>query len=436
MPSSKPVLNIVSAPKDAFLKSVEANPIFLNVTGAFDPGTQKQQFAEVLRTSFESYSQVNVGNILNAFDMTVMFMDDLTQHVVATGTNESLNTAWCEVNVTFNVGSNTETGLDSLTTEKGSMLVLKFFLASRKTQLIVDLNNTGIPVNDIEAFYALPDDIKAILDADLMKVQAGLAGATTAGNGDSSTGSQSNTVLIAAVASGGVIFVALGVVLLSHRHKNRVGMEAYGKESLTGDSSSYSDSSDAHAVKFVTGENGTEVKPAALHVRMQRERERQEKAVSANSTVSSYRTSETPTGNMTTGYANKGNGGTLSYSSGGEVHERALARLEDGPNLIASGALTCLDGEESVGALNEAYPEFDLYQMANSSPPPSPVWSVGNFSNTTPYSAEEDYIAARRRWHDEANDLELIALPDHGDSSDPESASHSHSDASSKIEKV
>jgi hypothetical protein len=385
------------------------------VTGDFDPKQEEAGFFEVIQTSFNLYCQAFIDKLLDEFDITVMFMEDLTQSNT-TGASGLPITSWCEVNVTFMIGSEIETDLDAFTVDKATQFVSRFFLSSQKTRLINGMGQAGIDLDDIQPFYVLPDDVQEKLKADSEQTKDEPMTQQSSSDG-------SKSALFVAVASGGVIFLALGAVLVSNRRRTR-NMNTYGKESHTGDGSSYSDGSASQAVSFVSGQGTSEVLPAALHVRNKRERERQ-LMMSSNSTVSSYRTTETACLSKKTKTAGEAFDGTAAYSTGQGVHETALVRLEDGPELVASGALTCLDGDESVGALNEAYPEFDLYQT-NASPPPSPVWSVDNFSNASPYSAEEDYLVARRRWHDEANDLELIALPDN--ESDVGSMSHfSHS---------
>ena len=112
-------------------------------------------------------------------------------------------------------------------------------------------------------------------------------------------------------------------------------------------------------------------------------------------------------------YAQSTDPGT-SDRDGGEASEtkedvsESFACLDEALDLIAATSLVDLDATESFGVLEDAYPEFEMYQAA----PPSPVWSYDNYSNMSPYSAEDEYLAARRCWHEEANDP-VASLPDH-----------------------
>lgn len=372
------------------------------MTGDFDPQVEAVNFFGIIETNFNPYSRAYMGDLLSDFDIDIMFMNDLTQ-MMEGADGSPVTTSWCEVNVTFTVDGATESDLDEFTVQAASDFVMRFFMTSHKMRLISGLTASGIAISDMEAFPVLPDNIKDLWKSDSEQAKDGQKAASQSEENESSGESKSS--LFVAVASGGVIFLALGAVLISRRRRYRFMDKIHDKQSITEDSRHSDGSAASQAVSFVSGERPSEVKPAALHVRNKRERER-EMMASSDSTISSFRTTETAQVDKAT--ESKGYDDEAAYSTGQEADESAHVRLND---LIASSALNCLDGDESLGALNEAYPEFELYQT-NASPPPSPVWSLDNYSNASPYSAEEEYVTARRRWHDEANDLEMIALPD------------------------
>jgi hypothetical protein len=392
-PTVAPSITVVAASEPIlYTDTVKANPLYLRVVGEFDPLDEEGDFFAVVEEMFGPYSKAYISYILKDFDIAVVFLNALTQMTAVAG-GSTLATSWCEVNVTFHIASETEQYVADFTVERASQFVKRFFMESHKVRLINRMAETGVPVEDLEALDTLPDDMKAILEPASKPEANPVPPMEKHADGDRSS-------LAVTIASGGVIFLAIGALVFASRPRNRVS-DMHGRSSLI---SGGEDPTTAKALAFVSGEHLGGVKPAALHVRNRRERWRQ-RAMSSNNTVATYFTTESAF--TTVSHTEEQRRDNVDAN---EVVTSAPtgSRLVD---LAVSSALTCLDGDESVGALNEAYPEFELYQ-SNASPPPSPVWSIDNYSNSSPYSVEEDYAAERRRWHDQANELDLIALPD------------------------
>jgi len=103
----------------------------------------------------------------------------------------------------------------------------------------------------------------------------------------------------------------------------------------------------------------------------------------------------------------------LDGDSETEVDDLPL-RMEDGPDLVATNALTCLDETASVAGMAANYPEFDVY----SGVPNSPTWSVDGLTvdGLTIDDEEEaqqqlDEENRRQRWREEANGLIERSVP-------------------------
>jgi hypothetical protein len=394
-PTVAPSITVVAASEPIlYTDTVKANPIYLRVVGEFDPLDEEGDFFAVVEEMFGPYSKAYISYILKDFNVAIVFLNALTQMTAVAG-GSTMATSWCEVNVTFHVASETEQYVADFTVERASQFVKRFFMDSHKVRLINRMAETGVPVQDLEAMDALPDDMKAILEPAARTEAKPVPPMDKDADGDMPRSS-----LAVTIASGGVIFLAIGAMVFASRPRNRVP-DIHGRPSLI---SGGEDPTLSKALAFVSGERLGGVKPAALHVRNRRERQRQ-RAMSSNNTVATYFTTESAF--TTVSHTDEQRRDNIDVSDQAASAPTG-SRLVD---LAVSSALTCLDGDESVGALNEAYPEFELYQ-SNASPPPSPVWSIDNYSNTSPYSVEEDYVAERRRWHDQANELDLIALPD------------------------
>mmetsp|Transcript_9063 Transcript_9063/g.19536 ORF Transcript_9063/g.19536 Transcript_9063/m.19536 type:complete len:165 (-) Transcript_9063:17-511(-) len=81
-------------------------------------------------------------------------------------------------------------------------------------------------------------------------------------------------------------------------------------------------------------------------------------------------------------------------------------------NEVAQATLTNLDGDGSIKGIDSSYPEFEMF--VNVKTPPTPQWPDGEDLYE---SQNEEYNTQRKRWQEEANDLDSIGLPDRQDAS-------------------
>jgi len=395
-PTSAPVLEIAGRTPAYTVKTVTTNHVLLRIVGAFNPSTQEETFFEVVRTNFAPYSRAIIGDMLLTLEMTQEFVQQ--QQSAAKTVESAVHTSWSEINASFHLGSNDKEAMDAFTSETAFGILLGFFQAPYLQRLIQRLDEAGIAVTDIQIHDAFPDgsDSSTLEDNEA-------AGASDQPRSSGTSSSDNRAGAIAGVVSGCIILLVICAVIVAKKRRQRYNAIFDEKASETG-AHSYSDmytGTQGQGDIIESTESTSNVKPAALHVRNKRERAAK-LGVSSNSTISSYHSSGTSTAQK-------------AGVTAGEEMANALVPFEDGTYSEPSAAHASLDGDISVGSLDPANPEFGLY-LTDGLAPPSPQWSVGvgNFSSTTSQNTTQDeYATARRRWHDEANDLDLIALPDH-----------------------
>jgi hypothetical protein len=406
-PTSDAALSIEAEGSDGgFTTWIQAKPVLLRVTGGFDPKSDKEAFFDVVESNIQPYSRALIGSLLDELTLSMNFVLDLTSYetMALNGESSTVVTSYATVDVTYKIVSEDLEGIDDFTKEEGSELVRAFFEGNNKLRLFSRLEEAGLSVSDISLLNTLPSSMfqgpTSVFDdnADAEETddpESDNEPATdTAADGTpveetSKRKGGNNTALYAAAISGGVILVLFGLVFcLSYRKRSLIRFHG-GKDGHISTSSSDGSS---------LGRLG--IKPAAI----QQRREQSD----SSSTISSF-------------YAgDQAKSKHLKFLSTTTEDENSLTRIEEGPDLVASGALTCLDGDESISELHNLYPEFDMYQSTTPPRSNSPAaWSVSGishstpFSTSTPYNMGEDYLVARQRWHDEANDVAMIALPDH-----------------------
>jgi len=93
-----------------------------------------------------------------------------------------------------------------------------------------------------------------------------------------------------------------------------------------------------------------------------------------------------------------------------EDEERALMRLEDGPDLVAGSRLASLDNNYSFdGGAQSSYPDYYRADRGQGS-----TWSVDGVTLEDDEEAEAIIEQARRRrWQEETYESTLASLPDH-----------------------
>lgn len=385
------------------------DPINIQVAGSFDPWKQQNAISKVVEEIFNPYTRAYVGDLLREYTVSLKFQDNLTTTNQATSRNDLSVNLYASFNATFEVGSTDEDKMKVFTPAFATLLVRRFFLDDHMQRLTNRLIEAGISVtaiNVIDKFPAVGDPHD---DGTTAKQGRNSHGSSESVPEISSTADKdgSSSAKIVGASCGAIIAAAfVGVAVLAHKRQRRALDEEREHKAYLSGTGSQSNSDQVSETFSFTDDGPTEIKPAALHVRNKMERERKLK-LSSNSTLSSYCSNENPIIKEVSPsdvYTDNKPSGMIE-----DTGETSLISFEDGPDLVATGALKCLDGEESVSTLRDVYPEFELYQNV----PPSPMWSLSNMSNMSPYTAEDDYLAARRRWHDEANDPQLIELPSH-----------------------
>lgn len=420
-PTSAPALGIVATSTTNYkTKTVTPKAALVRVAGTFDPDAQDETFFEVLRDNFAPYSRASIGEMLISFDLKAEFVVPDVVEV-----KSAVRTSWIEVVASYHVGTDDMLLFDAFTAESGYVVLTKFFQSANAQRLIQRLKEESIPIVSIEVHSTLPGNETAPTkeggdDSDNQSVKS-VSPVQEQTEGDNRSG------VIAASVSGTIILVAIGAVLVKNRqsHNHAVFDD---KGSVTSDYSRTDVYSGTPGGMYLPSESTSYVKPAALHLRNKKEREiGVEARISSNSTISSYQSNGTTNAERAV-KKNKKNAmlqQKINYKKEKAAEAASIGQAEttlvpyaDGSDCIdtAGKALKCLDGEESVGAMNETYPEFDLYHSPGMAPP-SPGWSISNFSSMSrQYGVAGDdgeYSTSRKRWHDEANDLNLIALPDH-----------------------
>jgi hypothetical protein len=390
---------------------VATDPIYIQVAGAFDPWKQQNAISTVVQDNFNPYTRAYVGDLLREYTVSLQFQDNLTTTNQATSRNDLLVNLYASFNATFEVESTDEDKMKVFTPAFATLVVRRFFLDDHMNRLKNRMIEAGISVTSISVIDKFPSVVSPNDDGTTAKQGRTSNGSSESAPEISSTADEdeSNSAKIVGASCGAIIVAAFVgfAVFARKRQRGTLDEECEHKAYLSG-TGSQSQSDQVSETFSFTDDGPCEIKPAALHVRNKMERERKLK-LSSNSTLSSYCSNDNPMiKEVSPSDFETDKKPSLKNDSSGDA---ALISLEDGPDLVATGALKCLDGEESVIALRDVYPEFEVYQTV----PPSPMWSLSNMSNMSPYTAEEDYLAARQRWHDEANDPQLIELPSHND---------------------
>jgi len=407
-PTSAPVLGISPSYKT---KTVTPDPILIRITGNFDPETQEQAFFEVVRENFAAYSRASIGHMLLSFDLIAEF---ITDRPGAQNGQSTVTTSWSEIKVAYHMGTDDAILYDAFTPASAATLLANFFGSKNLKLLIPRLNEAGISVLTIQVHQNLPNDRsgqpKEDEDPENPEIPTPVITPKQAEETRDNRGA-----VIAATVSGSIILLAVGAVLVKNRQTQKHSIFDE-KASVTSDYSRTDVYSGTPGGMYVSAsESASNIKPAALQIRKKRERENEGKVkLSSDSTISSYQSNGTTNAERADKTNKKSSKKKEVEKAKTEEETTAIVPYADGSDPTAAKALKCLDGEESVGEMNNSYPEFDLYHSAGLAPP-SPGWSVGNFSSMSrQYGTEDgDYVSSRKRWHDEANDLDLIALPDH-----------------------
>ena len=370
--------------------SVEADTTLVKMVGIFDPVRAENTIFSEMEDIMQPYFRAFGGPAQDHFELDVTFYHEY--NAMETIDGSITMTTYFDVQVTFELSSTDIDEITSFSKSEATQLVEEFFQGNHLLRLKRRLTQAGVKVTDVDIVDSLPNSPSSGQDEAATGRNKGSAEPVYKTPADEP--SKDRIALLAAMASGGLVMLFFASVLLisTHRRARQAIGSVVGHLSVIDDSSSapsYSDSTfDQSRPLSATDMSAPRIKPSALQER--RKREEQEQA--------SQRAFD-----------------DFSSSSYGDYDD--TERLEDG--LVSSGALTCLDTEPQYNVSTD-YPEFSMYTHLppTTKPalplvyPPSPQWSSTGSEYTSAADSRE-YAEQRRRWHDQANDLALLALPDH-----------------------
>jgi hypothetical protein len=361
-PTGAPVLEIIGPA----LRAIQSDPVYLRIRGDFDPLEEEDAFLRNLEQLLGPYSRANVGSRLEEIQLRVDFVTETPSDSGTTTTKRQkgvVTTVWTEVVVVYLIS-----GESFFSTTMGTDYLRQFFAADNKQRLISQLRNDGITIESIETVEELPESLHVDDDNVLQPTDDGAPSdrdQPSSGQDDlapEQSRKNRSSVIVAAVLSIGIVLCALGAIVVANRRRRleRIAQGVY----------------DAQL-------NAPDKDDDRTPQRHGNDR-RRSTAVSSNSSITSF--------------GSKKDRSQLHII--GETQSQTHGFDND-------AALTDPDGDQSFCAV-----PHNEYSETDQDPPQSPVWSVGNYSAlSTPYS-EEDYVVARRRWH-QANDPDYIGLPDH-----------------------
>lgn len=454
-PSATPTQEVVLAEEEPATNTmwIYPDPVTVEAIGTIDLATEKQVFFDASMSIMQAYLQSFLGPLLLQFNLKLTFLDSETdfQVVGVTGT-KTLIKSYFIVSVEILVGSDNMDILVAFTKQRADELVASFFKGIPLERLLETLASQDVHLDDLRIVKV------GISDGGhdpSTPTTGGTDEGTAADDGDVSDGGSSegtpqpttdpepkigrspNTALYAGIVSAGVLLIAIVAVVHSSRRRKRKWFND-AVESVA--SSLYSDGMGPPEGKVlpVLTPNGTStirtststvsgrsrIKPAAITMRSQRSAA----ASSKSSNVRSHGSASTRGSHNLSSPL-----GTVQESRMGqeeklEEESDVLVRMEDGPDLLASTTLTCLDGETYSfdNDLAHNYPEFELYSGVPH------AWSMDGLTLEDDDEVERILEARRNRWQDQSNDAELGGLPEHTSShSDAESSRSGYRDSRS-----
>lgn len=376
-----------------YKNSVTTDPFIIQASGVFDAERSESIIVGVIENLMKPYIRAYGKSLIESYEISIKFFPEYGT-ITTSSTGSVSMTAYFDISMTLELSSTDSNELSSFNKDSATALVGDFFKGNHLIRLKRTLVQEGVNVRDIEIVESLP-----------AKPSSGTPETPVPHNFEPDDRS---VALIAAVASGSILLFAVASVLIVTR--NRSG--ASGKFSGTG---ALSETSSVPSYTDTTDSGNRRIRPSALQVRRKRE------AASVGSFSSAYEDRSLSDDHDIVHNASVG----LERPRTNIIQhflpvKEELDRLENG--LVSSAALTCLD-EQVEPAMPDRYPEFHVYaHLPKPEPrmarmpyqdlcPASPAWSLGSGSFHS--HVDEEYAEQRRRWHDEANDLALLALPDH-----------------------
>jgi hypothetical protein len=405
-PSSGPSLSPTSGPSHSPMEQdpviaknvpedstvwLTGDPVNLQAVGSVDVNSVREPFFQHVESLMKPYMMTHVGEILKKLQLNIEFLPTKTRSIsIGVTGSQSMTVSYFDVFVELEISSQGIDDVNSFQDEQATAAVAAFFRGMSLNALISALKQAGIPIDTIlHAEKSMEDHIanlpsvgdegqQIVISDPFENVQENdpLESVKPETNNDDE--SDKSTGLYAALVSGGVVLVVVMMAILYNRRRKRRFMIHYPGDSAEG--------------SMFTDSNASTIKPAAITLR---HKSRDDNSVQSDMS-SLYHKSES-----------RKLGIPLVPPRMPQEHESEF--VNRGANVTAPSALTCLDGAQPIDRLSNQYPEFDLY----SSMPASPAWPVDGITIPFSYSVDdEDYQKERRRWHDEADDLALIVIPD------------------------
>jgi hypothetical protein len=371
-------------------KWVSSNVINFQTVGFTDLDMVEKKFYNHTLSLMKPYVVSRLSPMLTKFELVITFLEKKVSESLGTETGFTTYASVFEVLAGFDLKGDDEQ-IGAFKATQANALVRDFFHGGMLERLLLILQKDGIHVNEIRE-VSLNNEGPQILPSSGVLPSSPAEAEKIDGNQAKSTMSN-QTVLYATLITGIVIAISLVAIVLIKRRRQR-RFYVYRDALQSGEVSVSSYGGDA---------GGGGIQPAAIQKR---------RRGTTTDSIKSYDASAVLAPVM------DGEDGDINdvftfYESSRQMlqgdcssKEGALISLEtpDDHKEVPGAILKCLDGEVSLNGLNRQYPEFEAFVNI----PPSPYWSIAGLSY---YGEGEEYQEQRRRWHDEANDLALIALP-------------------------
>lgn len=438
-PTTSPTAEAVEALET---HSVKTSTLSFRASGTTNLGEHEIEFFEEVERVLAPYAASEIGSILTKFFLSIIFEHDKLDIVSLGLTGE--NTLYRSV-FTVSAEFSVEGVADEISqfhTHQATKILNDLFKDMLLSRLLLGLSNKGIKISNI-AEYDIADEPAGDSSNDggtpTTPDSEDERGAPQPASGSSSR-TQKNILLITLFA-GAVVVLTLSIAIYFNVRRRRRYYH-YGEQVAQASKGGGSASGPGSLAGSSQG-SASKIQRAALATKSYDSRDFLRRDATKSSGL------EPMLDDIENYYASP------SYEEEKSEMEpleppAALPPPSDGPEPIGGATLTALDGSESVGQLNQTYPEFDMFvglkapmspqsttfDIPPSSPssenrqnsPISPYWSVDGAISVPD---DEEYVNDRRRWQDEANDIGLDA-PEHSSSHDSSDAYNSSSGSPSE----
>jgi hypothetical protein len=421
---------------------VQSNALTFRASGTTSLGSVEVKFFEHVERLMQPYAASQVGPALTKFLLSIVFQHDKEEvsTIGATGQN-SLHRSVFQMSQLFNLeGAGEEVSV--FTKAEATQIVSSFFQGTMLNRLLEALAQDGIHISHIGEYDPEDDTTSNPEDGD---IDGDVPPAENDGlqppNDPNSDKNNSRSVVLVTLFSGSIVILALGAAMLINTRRRR-RFYYYGEKVAQASSMSESYAMHESSSEENSDSGGSRIPKAALAQKSYDSRD----FLRNHANVSSGLEPMVPTTNDEPTYFNEEEKTEIEELDA--LERAATMPYSDEPAAVAGALLTCLDGEGAVGNMDRNYPEFEMFSnleqplspqtdyspepgspespyvqggsppghYVNSEDPQSPYWSVDGGLSSNP--DDEDYQSDRRRWQDEANDIGLVALPDHASSMD------------------